>query len=127
GIDFSYHEYTKIIRECFNCQHNLANHENEFLDKENEEVETVLINNNTSELAIEELLLSHQQRLTARQNLPDEYDFTTSNSEICNSNDDKMFDGFNKYNYSFFELMNYYIRLKSLDPIKIMKEMTQYR
>ncbi|CAG8782688.1 15809_t:CDS:2, partial [Dentiscutata erythropus] len=42
GIDFSYHKYIQIIRECFNCQHNFVNHEDEFLD-ENEEVESVLI------------------------------------------------------------------------------------
>ncbi|CAG8821617.1 39858_t:CDS:10, partial [Gigaspora margarita] len=78
---------------------------NGFLDEKNEEVEIGLIHYNTSELAIEKLLLSHQQRLIAHQNLPDKYDFATSNPEIYNSNNDNMFN----------------------DPIKIMKEMVQYR
>ncbi|CAG8520236.1 10222_t:CDS:2 [Racocetra fulgida] len=64
-----------------------------FLDEENKEVETGLIHDNISELAVEKLLYSHQQRLTARQNLLDKYDFATSNSEIYNSNNDNMFDG----------------------------------
>lgn len=59
-----------------------------------------------------------------RQNLPDEYDFTafntgmTHNSEIfCN------FYG----RYSFFELINHWIRVKPLDSIKIMKEMAEHK
>ncbi|CAG8811892.1 32410_t:CDS:1, partial [Racocetra persica] len=47
-----------------------------------------LIHDNISELAVEKLLRSYQQRLTVCQNLLDEYNFATSNPEIYNSNND---------------------------------------
>jgi hypothetical protein len=66
-------------------------------------------------IMVEELLHLHQLKLMMCRNLPDEYDFTI----------------IRKYTvifiqrYSFFELIYHWIRLKLLDPTKIMKEMTQ--
>ncbi len=114
GIDFSSHEYIQIIRECFNSIHFDNEHSND------EEAET----HDNAELAVEELLLLHQQRLMTRRNLPDEYDFTTFDTDMMHNSE--IFCNFNR-RYSFFELINHWIRLKPLDPIKIMKEMTQHR
>jgi hypothetical protein len=117
GIDFLSHEYIQIIQECFNSIHFENEHSNE------EETETGLIYDN-AESAVEELLLLHQQRLMTRRNLPDEYDFTAFNTDMTHNSE--IFCNFNG-RYSFFELINHWIRLKPLNPIKIMKEMAQHR
>jgi len=79
-------------------------------------------------MAVKELLLMHQQRLAMRQNLPDEYDFTIFNTDtINNSYNDEMFYNFNSCQYLFFELINYWLQLKTLNPIEVMKEMAQHR
>lgn len=120
GINFMPHEYVHIIRECFNTQHNLHS-DNE--NSNNEETETD--NNNYSESVVEELLLLHQKRLVTRQNLPDEYDFNNSSIEEHYSNE--ILYNYNGRQYSFFELINHWIYLRSLNPIEVMKEMANHR
>ena len=118
GIDFPPHEYIQIIRECFNSIHFDNEHSND-----DDETEANLIHGN-AESAVEELLLLHQQRLVMRRNLPDEYDFTAFNTDVMQNSEISY--NFNRH-YSFFELINHWIRLKTLDPIKIMKEMVKHR
>ena len=66
----------------------------------------------------------HQQRLATRRNLPDEYDFTALNTDTIH--DEIIPCNFNG-RYSFFDIINYWIRSKPLDPIKVMKEMALHR
>lgn len=115
GIDYSSHEYIQIIRDCFNSIH--------FDDDLNNEETADLIHDN-AESVIEELLLMHQQRLVIRRNLPDEYDFTAFNTDTMHNNE--MSCNFNG-RYSFFDIINHWIRLKPLEPIKVMKEMALHR
>ena len=126
GIDFSSNEYIQIIKESFNSIQFDDEHSNDERS-DDEGTETDLIHNNT-ESAVEELLLLHQQRLMTRRNLPDEYDFTASNTNMMhNSEYSELSCTFNR-RYSFFELINHWIRLSPfLNPIKIMKEMAQHR
>ena len=117
GIDFSSHEYIQIIRECFNSIH----FENEHLNEEETEMD---LTHNNAELAVEELLLLHQKRLMTHRNLPNEYNFTAFNTDMTHNSE--IFCNFNR-RYLFFEFINHWMRLKPLDPIKIMKEMVQHR
>ena len=38
-----------------------------------------------------------------------------------------MFYNFNSRQYLFFELINHWLQLKTLNPIEVMKEMAQHR
>ncbi len=38
-----------------------------------------------------------------------------------------MFYNFNSCQYLFFELINYWLQLKTLNPIEVMKEIAQYK
>ena len=107
GIDYLSNEYIQIIQDCFNSIH----FDNEHLNEE--EIETDLLIHNDAELVVENLLFLHQQRLVMRQNLPDEYDFTTNTDVMDSSYDNEMFCNFNG-RYSFFDLINHWIHLKPI-------------
>ena len=82
---------------------NSIHFDNEHLNEE--EIETDLLIHNDAELVVENLLGLYQQRLIMRQNLPDEYDFTTNTDVIDSSYNNEMFCNFNGH-YSFFDLIN---------------------
>ncbi len=122
GIDFPSNEYVQIIWEYFNSQHNSVYFDTNGLEDNSIHDTIELI------MAVKELLLMHQQRLAMRQNLPDEYDFTIFNTDTMNNSyNDEMFYNFNSRQYLFFELINHWLQLKTLNPIEVMKEMAQHR